>query len=162
MELRRIIPTDITASAIVHVSLLTLVLLFSEVHPFGGDRRADPGRDRDPARACREASASRRAACRKQAGTGANAAARFLAAGQAGGRQSAPANGTAGACRAAAAGCARHAARGSAAASRVAVTTSGGIGLQAARAGYLDQVSGAAGLAAGPLASAVARSRARP
>jgi hypothetical protein len=35
MELRRIIPTDITASAIAHVSLLTLVLLFSEVHPFG-------------------------------------------------------------------------------------------------------------------------------
>jgi outer membrane biosynthesis protein TonB len=35
MEPRRIIPTDITASAIVHVSLLTLVLLFSEVHPFG-------------------------------------------------------------------------------------------------------------------------------
>ena len=35
MELRRIIPTDITASAIVHVSLLTLVVLFSEVHPFG-------------------------------------------------------------------------------------------------------------------------------
>jgi len=35
MELRRFIPTDITASAIVHVSLLTLVLLFSEVHPFG-------------------------------------------------------------------------------------------------------------------------------
>ena len=35
MELRRIIPTDITASAIVHVSLLTLMLLFSEVHPFG-------------------------------------------------------------------------------------------------------------------------------
>ena len=35
MELRRIIPTEITASAIVHVSLLTLMLLFSEVHPFG-------------------------------------------------------------------------------------------------------------------------------
>jgi hypothetical protein len=35
MELRRIIPTDMTASAIVHVSLLMLVLLFSEVHPFG-------------------------------------------------------------------------------------------------------------------------------
>ena len=35
MELRRIIPTDITASAIVHISLLTLLLLFSEVHPFG-------------------------------------------------------------------------------------------------------------------------------
>ena len=35
MELRRIIPSDITASAIVHISLLTLLLLFSEVHPFG-------------------------------------------------------------------------------------------------------------------------------
>ncbi|NOJ42882.1 hypothetical protein HCN58_25415 [Bradyrhizobium sp. WSM 1791] len=35
MELRRIIPSEITASAIAHVSLLTLVLLFSEVHPFG-------------------------------------------------------------------------------------------------------------------------------
>jgi hypothetical protein len=35
MELRRIIPTDITASAVAHVSLLTLVLLFSDVHPFG-------------------------------------------------------------------------------------------------------------------------------
>ena len=35
MDLRRIIPTDITASAIAHVSLLTLVLLFSDVHPFG-------------------------------------------------------------------------------------------------------------------------------
>ena len=35
MELRRFIPTDLTASAIVHLSLLTLMLLFSEVHPFG-------------------------------------------------------------------------------------------------------------------------------
>jgi len=35
MELRRIISSDITASAIVHVSLLTLLVLFSEVHPFG-------------------------------------------------------------------------------------------------------------------------------
>jgi hypothetical protein len=35
MDLRRIIPSDITASAIAHVSLLTLFLLFSEVHPFG-------------------------------------------------------------------------------------------------------------------------------
>ncbi|MEH2554871.1 hypothetical protein V1286_002400 [Bradyrhizobium algeriense] len=35
MELRRFISTDLTASAIAHVSLLTLVLLFSEVHPFG-------------------------------------------------------------------------------------------------------------------------------
>src|SRR5258705_3267212 len=35
MDLRRIIPSDITASAIAHVSLLTLLLLFSEVHPFG-------------------------------------------------------------------------------------------------------------------------------
>ncbi|WP_065752870.1 hypothetical protein [Bradyrhizobium paxllaeri] len=35
MDLRRVIPSDITASAIAHVSLLTLLLLFSEVHPFG-------------------------------------------------------------------------------------------------------------------------------
>jgi outer membrane biosynthesis protein TonB len=35
MDLRRIIPSDITASAIVHLSLLTLLLLFSDVHPFG-------------------------------------------------------------------------------------------------------------------------------
>ena len=35
MELRRIIPSDVTASAIAHVSLLTLLVLFSEVHPFG-------------------------------------------------------------------------------------------------------------------------------
>ena len=35
MELRQIIPTDMTASAIAHVSLLTLLVLFSEVHPFG-------------------------------------------------------------------------------------------------------------------------------
>jgi outer membrane biosynthesis protein TonB len=35
MEVRRIIPAGITASAIVHGSLLALVLLFSEVHPFG-------------------------------------------------------------------------------------------------------------------------------
>ena len=34
MELRRIIPSDITASAVAHVSLLTLLVLFSEVHPF--------------------------------------------------------------------------------------------------------------------------------
>ena len=35
MELRRIIPSDITASAVAHVSLLTLLVLFSDVHPFG-------------------------------------------------------------------------------------------------------------------------------
>ena len=35
MELRRIISPDITASAVAHVSLLTLLVLFSEVHPFG-------------------------------------------------------------------------------------------------------------------------------
>src|SRR6185436_18326559 len=35
MDLRRIIPSDITASAIAHLSLLTLILLFSDVHPFG-------------------------------------------------------------------------------------------------------------------------------
>jgi outer membrane biosynthesis protein TonB len=35
MDLRRIIPSDITASAIAHLALLTLLLLFSDVHPFG-------------------------------------------------------------------------------------------------------------------------------
>lgn len=35
MDLRRIIPSDITASAIAHLSLLTLLLLFSNGHPFG-------------------------------------------------------------------------------------------------------------------------------
>ena len=35
MQLRRIISSDITASAVAHVSLLTLLVLFSEVHPFG-------------------------------------------------------------------------------------------------------------------------------
>jgi hypothetical protein len=35
MNLRRIIPTDVTASALAHLSLLALVLLFSKVHPFG-------------------------------------------------------------------------------------------------------------------------------
>ena len=35
MELRWTIPSDITASAIAHVSLLTLLVLFSDVRPFG-------------------------------------------------------------------------------------------------------------------------------
>ena len=35
MELRRIIPSDITASAVAHVALLTLLVLFSDVRPFG-------------------------------------------------------------------------------------------------------------------------------
>jgi hypothetical protein len=35
MNLRRIIPTDITASVLAHLSLLALLLLFSEVHQFG-------------------------------------------------------------------------------------------------------------------------------
>ncbi|SDN08350.1 hypothetical protein [Afipia sp. GAS231] len=35
MDLRRIIPTDITVSAIAHLSLVALLLLFSEVHEFG-------------------------------------------------------------------------------------------------------------------------------
>jgi len=35
MNLRRIIPSDITASAIAHLSLLGLLLLFSDVRPFG-------------------------------------------------------------------------------------------------------------------------------
>ena len=35
MDLRRIIPTDVTASVVAHLSLLALLLLFSDVHPFG-------------------------------------------------------------------------------------------------------------------------------
>jgi len=35
MNLRRIIPSDMTASAIAHLSLLALLFVFSEVHPFG-------------------------------------------------------------------------------------------------------------------------------
>ena len=35
MNLRQVIPTDVTASAIAHLSLLALVVLFSDVHPFG-------------------------------------------------------------------------------------------------------------------------------
>jgi outer membrane biosynthesis protein TonB len=35
MNLRQIIPTDMTASALAHLSLLALVFLFSDVHPFG-------------------------------------------------------------------------------------------------------------------------------
>lgn len=35
MELQRIIPSDITASAVAHLSLLTLLVLFSDVRPFG-------------------------------------------------------------------------------------------------------------------------------
>jgi hypothetical protein len=35
MNLRQVIPRDVTASAIVHLLLLALVFLFSDVHPFG-------------------------------------------------------------------------------------------------------------------------------
>lgn len=35
VEQRRFISSDITASAVVHLALLTLIVLFSEVHPFG-------------------------------------------------------------------------------------------------------------------------------
>jgi outer membrane biosynthesis protein TonB len=35
MNWRRIIPTDMTASALAHLSLLALVFVFSDVHPFG-------------------------------------------------------------------------------------------------------------------------------
>jgi len=35
MDLRRIIPSEITASAIAHLALLALLLLFSDVHPLG-------------------------------------------------------------------------------------------------------------------------------
>jgi outer membrane biosynthesis protein TonB len=35
MNLRQLIPSDMTASAIAHLSLLSLLFLFSDVHPFG-------------------------------------------------------------------------------------------------------------------------------
>jgi outer membrane biosynthesis protein TonB len=35
MNLRQIIPSDVTASAVAHLSLLALLLLFSDVRPFG-------------------------------------------------------------------------------------------------------------------------------
>ena len=35
MKLRQVIASDVTASAVAHLALLALVLLFSEVHPFG-------------------------------------------------------------------------------------------------------------------------------
>lgn len=35
MKLRQLIASDMTASAVAHVSVLALVLMFSEVHPFG-------------------------------------------------------------------------------------------------------------------------------
>jgi hypothetical protein len=35
MKLRQVIGSDVTASAVAHLALLALVLLFSEVHPFG-------------------------------------------------------------------------------------------------------------------------------
>ncbi|MET3838845.1 hypothetical protein [Bradyrhizobium sp. OAE829] len=35
MNLRQIIPSDMTASVIAHLSLLALLLVFSDVHPFG-------------------------------------------------------------------------------------------------------------------------------
>ena len=35
MNRRQIIPSDMTASAIAHLSLLALLFVFSDVHPFG-------------------------------------------------------------------------------------------------------------------------------
>src|SRR3982751_987691 len=35
MNWRQIIPTDMTASALAHLSLLALLFVFSDVHPFG-------------------------------------------------------------------------------------------------------------------------------
>ena len=35
MNLWRIIPSDMTASAVAHLSVLALLFLFTEVHPFG-------------------------------------------------------------------------------------------------------------------------------
>jgi hypothetical protein len=76
MELRRIIPSDITASAIVHAPLLTLVLLFSEVHPFGAVTAEQiPVEIVTPQELAEKHALPVRATCRKQAGTSASAAA---------------------------------------------------------------------------------------
>ena len=42
MKLQEIIRSGVTASAIAHASVLVLVLLFTEVHPFGGVTAAEP------------------------------------------------------------------------------------------------------------------------
>ena len=84
MELRRIIPSDITASAIAHVSLLTLFVLFSEVHPFGAVTAEQiPVEIVTPQELAEKQCLPSKHACRKQAGTGASATARFLPARQA-------------------------------------------------------------------------------
>ena len=86
MELRRIIPSDITASAIAHVSLLTLFVLFSEVHPFGAVTAEQiPVEIVDPAGPCRNSRLpAEQPPAETQAGTERRTrTARFLAARQA-------------------------------------------------------------------------------
>ena len=153
MDLRRIIPSDITASAIAHLSLLTLILLFSDVHPFGAVTAEQiPVEIVTPQDTCRE-TASCRAACRREnarTGSSANAAARFLRARQACGCECTSAVGAAANCGATAeAGCPGRSACGPAASRRSAATTTGRAGLQDARARSVDQVSGAARAATG-------------
>ena len=97
MELRRIIPSDITASAIAHLSLLTLMLLFSDVHPFGAVTAEQipveivTPQDLAEKQAPAEQPPPRTSPNRSSA----NAAARFLRARQACGCECTPAVGTA-------------------------------------------------------------------
>ena len=66
MDLRRIIPSDITASAIAHLSLLTLMLLFSDVHPFGAVTAEQIPVEIVTPQEIAEKQASCRAACRRE------------------------------------------------------------------------------------------------
>ena len=166
MDLRRIIPSDITASAIAHLSLLTLLLLFSDVHPFGAVTAEQiPVEIVTPQDLCRKAGSCRNAAvrrtsgCREHAGTNANAAAGFLPARQACcGERTSAVSATSHGRAAAEAGCPGHSDCGSAASGGSARSTGGGAWLQAARARSVDQIPGVAGLAAGSVANPAAGS----
>ena len=158
MELRRIIPSDITASAIAHVSLLTLLVLFSDVRPFGAVTAEqipveivtpqDLAEQQMPRRADRLRKTSRNR-CHSPISPGSTS--RPLTPHRRRPQPPAPA--------------ARPQKQAALATPRAAqppaAIATGGAGLQAARAGCLDQVSGAARPAARPLADA-AGSRARP
>ena len=131
MDLRRIIPSDITASAIAHLSLLTLLLLFSDVHPFGAVTAEQiPVEIVTPQDIAEKQLASRvrrTSGCREQAGTDANAAAGFLPARQACcGERTSAVSATSHGRAAAEAGCPGHSDRGSAASGGSAQSTGGG------------------------------------
>ena len=161
MDLRRIIPSDITASAIAHLSLLTLMLLFSDVHPFGAVTAEQipveivtPQDIAEKQASCRSRLPSRTTPEPVPAPT---PQPDFSAARQACGCERTSAVSATANCGAAAeAGCPGRSARGPAASRRSAATTTGRAGLQAARARSVDQISGAARAAAGTAASPAA------